>query len=61
MARHTLMEGVRALVSTTARSCVILDKVTEVAEQSVDNWLAELAAEREALARELAAAQQPQP
>ena len=61
MAQHSLMAGVRAAISTVSRAAVVCDKLTEAAEVSVDNWLAELAAEREQLAREIAAAQQSQP
>lgn len=60
MAKHTLMDGLRAAISTAARVAVVADKITEAAEVSVDTWLAELEQEREALAREIAAAQQPQ-
>ena len=59
MARHTLMEGLRAAVSTVARTAVIADKITDVAEQSIDAWLSEIEQERRQLAAQLAAAQQP--
>lgn len=59
MARHTLMDGVRATISTMSRTAVVLDKLTEVAEVSVDAWIAELEQERRQLQAELAAAQQP--
>lgn len=58
MARHSLMDGVRATISTMSRTAVVLDKLSEVAEVSVDAWIAELEQERRQLAAELAAAQQ---
>lgn len=61
MARHTLMSGIKAAISATARVAVIADKLTEAGEVSVDNWLSELAAERKALADQIAAAKPAEP
>lgn len=58
MARHTLMEGLRAAVSALATAAVVADEVMGVAEDATLNWKAQLAAEKAELDRALAAAQQ---